>query len=65
MGASYEGIAPGFGSTPIGFPVPRDRVATLGTNFYLDQNVVLKVDYQKFHDNNDFTRFDLGLGLSF
>jgi hypothetical protein len=78
MGASYEGIAPGFPTTPTGpvpnstspttysyFPVPRDHVATLGANFYLNPNVVLKIDYQRFRTNTDFTRVDLGLGLQF
>jgi hypothetical protein len=78
MGASYEGIAPGFPTTPTGavpnpnspttfefFPTPRDRVVTLGANFYLNPNVVLKADYQHFRQNTDFTRFDLGLGLAF
>jgi hypothetical protein len=47
------------------FPVPRDNVVTLGTNFYLNRNVVLKLDFQKFRTNTDFTRVDLGLGLQF
>jgi hypothetical protein len=45
--------------------VPRDNVVTLGTNFYLNRNVVLKLDFQKFRTNTDFTRVDLGLGLQF
>jgi hypothetical protein len=78
MGAAYQGIAPGFPTTPTGpvpnpsnpttfdfFPVPRDNVVTLGANFYLNPNVVLKMDYQKFKFNTDFSRFDLGLGLAF
>ena len=78
MGASYEGIAPGFSATPTGgvpnasspdgldyFAVPRDAVVTLGANFYLNPNVVLKFDYQRFRTNTDFTRLDLGLGLQF
>jgi hypothetical protein len=78
MGARYEGIAPGFPTTPTGqapnstsptsfdyFPVPRDSVGTLGANFYLNPNVVLKLDYQKFKNNTDFSRFDLGVGLQF
>ena len=78
MGASYEGIAPGFPATPGGrvpnpsspttfstFPIPHDHVLTLGANFYLNPGVVLKFDYQKFNTNTDFTRFDLGLGLQF
>jgi hypothetical protein len=78
MGARYEGIAPGFPTTPTGpvpnpnspttfeyFPIPRDRVVTIGANFYLNPNVVLKADYQHFNQNTDFSRFDLGLGLAF
>jgi hypothetical protein len=78
MGADYQGIAPGFPTTPTGpvpsstspttleyFAVPRDHVATLGANFYLNPNVVLKFDFQKFRTNTDFTRVDLGLGLQF
>lgn len=72
LGASYEGIAPGFTSVPAGNavdgkPWPRlnDRVWTLGASFYLSPQVVLKVDYQRFDVNRDLTRFDLGLGLSF
>ena len=72
MGASYAGIAPGFTPVPAGlasdgkpWPTPRDHVWTLGTNFYLNPNVVLKADYQRFRTNTDLTRVDLGLGVSF
>ncbi len=78
LGAGYEGIAPGFSATPTGlvpnpsapttftaFPIPRDTVNTIGANFYLNPNVVFKIDYQKFHENVDFSRFDLGMGLQF
>ena len=72
MGASYAGIAPGFTTTPTGlasdgkpWPQPRDRVWTAGANFYLNPNVVLKADYQRFTTNTDLTRVDLGLGLAF
>lgn len=65
MGASYEGIAPGFSPTPASFPSPHDTVATIGANFYLNPNVVFKVDYQRFKLNRDFSRIDLGLGLQF
>ena len=72
MGADFEGIAPGFTPVPTGlasdgkpWPQPHDRVWTLGANFYLDPHVVLKADYQHFDVNTDFTRIDLGLGLSF
>jgi hypothetical protein len=72
MGASYEGIPPGFTTVPVGlasdgrpWPQPRDRVFTVGANFYLTPKVVFKIDYQTFDINKDLTRFDLGLGLAF
>jgi hypothetical protein len=72
MGASYEGIPPGFTTVPVGlasdgrpWPQPRDRVFTAGANFYITPQLVFKMDYQTFDINKDFTRFDLGLGLAF
>jgi hypothetical protein len=72
MGAAYEGIAPGFTTVPTGlaadgrpWPQPRDRVRSVGANFYVTPHVVFKVDYQTFDVNKDLTRFDLGLGLAF
>ena len=76
MGSSYEGT-PGPvlppGSVPLSvdpgdvgvWPVNRDRVWTVGANFYVTPHVVFKVDYQSFDLNRDFTRLDLGLGLAF
>jgi hypothetical protein len=76
MGSSYEGT-PGpmipAGSIPLtGAPGdyglwPRnfDRVWTIGANLYVTPHVVLKLDYQHFLINNDFTRVDVGLGLNF
>jgi Phosphate-selective porin O and P len=76
MGSSYEGT-PGpmipTGSIPLtGAPGdyglwPRnfDRVWTIGANLYVTPHVVLKLDYQHFLINNDFTRVDVGLGLNF
>jgi Phosphate-selective porin O and P len=76
MGSSYEGTtgpmiptgsipltgAPGdYGLWPRNF----DRVWTIGANLYVTPHVVLKLDYQHFLINNDFTRIDLGLGLNF
>jgi hypothetical protein len=63
MGASYQGL-----SGPVirpGVPAPYDRVWTYGANYYLGPHVVLKADYQSFHTNSDFSRYDLGLGLNF
>lgn len=65
MGASYEGLAAGAFAVPAGFATPHDTVYTVGANFYLNPNVVFKVDYQRFKINRDFSRFDLGLGLQF
>ena len=72
MGAAYEGIPAGFTTVPAGlaadgrpWPQPRDRVWTVGANFYVTPHVVFKVDYQTFDVNKDLTRFDLGLGLAF
>jgi hypothetical protein len=72
MGASYEGIAPGFTTVPAGlasdgrpWPQPRDRVWTFGASFYVTPHVVFKIDYQTFDVNKDLTRFDLGMGLNF
>jgi uncharacterized small protein (DUF1192 family) len=75
LGASYDGApavlpagpvplssAPGdYGTWPLG----HDRVFTAGANLYVTPNVVLKLDYQSFDVNRDFSRVDLGLGLSF
>ena len=72
MGASYAGIADGFSTTPTGlasdgkpWPLPHDRVWTVGANYYLNPHTVLKADYQRFSTNTDLTRFDLGLGVQF
>jgi len=76
MGAEYEGTAGPVlppGSVPLSanpgdygyWPVDRDRVWTVGANFYVTPHVVFKVDYQSFDLNKDFTRIDLGLGLAF
>ncbi|WP_035053450.1 cell division protein ZapB [Andreprevotia chitinilytica] len=72
MGAKYEGIPAGTSTTPAQplpgldfLPQTHDTVYTIGANFYLNPNVVLKADYQNFRINKDFSRFDLGLGVEF
>jgi hypothetical protein len=76
MGSRYEGTpGPVFptGLVPISanpgdygyWPINRDRVWTVGANFYTTPHVVFKADYQWFDLNTDFSRFDLGLGLNF
>ena len=64
MGEKYAGLVPGF-VAPAGWPSLSDTVYTVGANFYLNPNVVFKVDYQRFTKNRDFSRVDLGLGVSF
>ncbi len=76
LGSRYEGtggpVVPA-GLVPISanpgdygyWPINRDRVWTVGANFYTTPHLVFKVDYQRFELNDDFTRFDLGLGLAF
>jgi hypothetical protein len=76
LGSKYEGT-PGpvlpSGFVPLSgnpgdygyWPINQDRVWTLGANFYTSPHLVFKADYQWFHYNSDFSRFDLGLGLAF
>lgn len=44
---------------------PTEAVTTVGANFYLNRNVVVKADYQRFRQNQDANRINLGLGWSF
>lgn len=37
----------------------------MGLNFYLNPNVVLKADLQRFRLNTDNNRLDLGVGYAF
>ncbi len=75
MGAEYSGSVPVIptGSVPLSdspgdfgsWPSNRDRIWTVGANFYVTPHVVFKADYQWFDINKPFNRFDLGLGLNF
>jgi hypothetical protein len=76
MGSSYEGTAgPAIpaGQVPVSdapgdtilWPQNNDQVVTVGANFYITPQVVLKGDYQWFANNTNFDRLDLGLGLAF
>lgn len=58
---SYADLGPGL--TPAAGRT--ERVATLGANFQVSPQIVLKADYQRFRENKDLNRFDLGLGWSF
>ena len=44
---------------------PHERVITLGANFRIAQGVVLKTDVQRFRENKEGDRFNLGVGWSF
>ncbi|NML95766.1 porin [Novosphingobium olei] len=46
-------------------PINRDRVLTTGLSFHPLQSVVVKVDFQKFFENRDNDRVNLGLGYMF
>jgi hypothetical protein len=63
--ASYEAQPQGLGATTL----PTQRVWTIGANYYLNPNVVFKIDYQDFrYDDAAFgygNRFDLGVGYQF
>ncbi len=58
---SYADLGPGL--TPAALPT--ERVLTLGANFQLTPGVVVKADLQRFRENKDADRVNLGLGWSF
>lgn len=64
----YEGFntAAAYASLPPGLEVatqPLEKVWTYGLNFNLNENVVIKTDFQHFNVDSARNRFDLGLGL--
>lgn len=58
---SYADLGPGL--TPDASPY--ERVVTLGANFQITPQIVVKADYQRFRENKDLNRVNLGLGWSF
>ena len=58
---SYADLGPGL--TPDA--APTERVITLGANFQVSSAIVLKADYQRFRENKDMNRFNLGVGWAF
>lgn len=42
-----------------------ERVVTVGANFQLSPAIVLKADYQRFNENKENNRVNLGLGWNF
>ena len=63
--AAYASQPQGLGNAAL----PTERVWTVGANYYLNPNVVFKIDYQDFnHDDTALgygNRFDLGIGYQF
>ncbi len=60
--------AAGYESMPAGLEIASakaERVVTVGANLRIGQNVVLKADVQRFAENKDMDRFNLGLGYLF
>ena len=60
-GRSFDGLPDGLNPGNVG----TETIKTVGLNFQLNPNVVLKADIQRFKLNTDGNRFDLGLGFSF
>jgi hypothetical protein len=58
---TQEEVAAGFAADPLN----KERVTTLGLNFKLHPQVVLKADYQNFKTDNTLDRFNLGIGYMF
>ena len=58
---SFADLGPGL--TPSA--APTERVATVGANFTIGSGLVLKADLQRFRENTQADRFNLGLGWSF
>ena len=66
----YERFSTGaeYAALPVGMEIdtqPLERVWTYGLNFYLNDNVVIKTDLQRFKEDSSRNRFDLGVGLAF
>jgi len=58
---SFADLGPGL--TPSAEPT--EQVVTLGANFQVTPGVVVKADVQRFRENKDANRLNLGLGWSF
>ena len=60
-GAAYADI--GAGLTPA--PLPTQHVLTVGANFGIGRNVVLKLDGQRVRPDSARDRYDIGIGWAF
>lgn len=68
--ARYERLntAEGYSGLPQGLAPatqPDTRTLTIGANYYLHPQVVLKADYMRFFDDSTRDRFNLGIGFEF
>lgn len=68
--ARYErfNTAAGYEAMPAGMDIANakdETVKTVGANLRIGQHVVLKADVQRFTQNKDMDRFNLGLGYMF
>ena len=59
--AAFAGLAPGL-APDTGLDT---RVTTAGASFFLNPQVVLKVDYQRFSGQSERDRLNLGVGFHF
>lgn len=60
--------AASYAAMPLGLGIaasPTERVWTAGINYFIEQGVLFKVDYQKFRVDRVRDRFDLGVGYQF
>lgn len=44
---------------------PDNKVWTVGASYYLHPQVVLKIDVQKYRNNSDLDRFNMGIGFHY
>jgi hypothetical protein len=58
---SYSNVFPG----QVVSTGPDNQVWTVGASYYLHPQVVLKMDVQKYRNNSDLDRFNLGLGFHY
>jgi hypothetical protein len=56
---------PGLSGASAAWAPPASRVWTTGASFYLNPQVVLKADYQRFADQSALDRVNLGVGFHF
>lgn len=57
----FSGLAMGLAPSIL----PDTRAWTVGANFYLNPQVVLKMDVQRYLNDSNLDRFDLGIGFHF